>query len=153
MSELHPMLKPYEPTQSDPFDSVKAGHLLNRAGFGGTPQEIEHVMKLGPKGAVEELLSFADATAEDQDEDDLPNLSAINDYPPNFRELSRMFIGKSQEERAAMFQKILLANRAALIATGAWWMNRMASAKRPLHENRTLFSHDHFTTSATPQRG
>ena len=117
MSNLHPLLESYEPSKADPFDSVKAAHLLNRAGFGGTPGEIDRAMKAGPKAAVDALLDFADATAEEQDENDLPNLSAIKDYPPNFRALSRMLLGKSQQEQAAMFQKILFANRAALVAT------------------------------------
>src|SRR5256885_7982468 len=125
MSNLHPLLQAYEPSKGDPFDAVKAAHLLNRAGFGGTPAEIDRVVKAGPNAALEELLSFPDATAEDQDEHDLPNLSAIKDYPPNFRELSRMLVGKTPQEQGAIFQKILFANRAALIATGDWWMRRM----------------------------
>ena len=37
MARSHPLLQPYKPTPEDPFDLVKAAHLLNRAGFGGTP--------------------------------------------------------------------------------------------------------------------
>ena len=33
-------LQPYRPTDADPFDGVKAAHLLNRAGFGGSPGEV-----------------------------------------------------------------------------------------------------------------
>ena len=47
MSTLHPELQPYKPTSADPFDAIKAAHLLNRAGFGGTPREVEKVMKGG----------------------------------------------------------------------------------------------------------
>ena len=53
MSYLHPLLKPYKPSSDDPFDAIKAAHLLNRAGFGGTPEEIEKVMELGPEAAVD----------------------------------------------------------------------------------------------------
>src|SRR5258706_1956326 len=152
MSNLHPLLQAYEPSKSDPFDAVKAAHLLNRAGFGGTPAEINRVVKAGPKAAFGELLNFPAASAEDKDEDDLANLSAIKDYPPNFRELSRMLVGKSQQEQGAIFQKILFANRAALIATGDWWMRRMMTAKHPFQEKLTLFWHGHFTTSASDER-
>ena len=34
MAQAHPMLAPYQPSAEDPFDSIKAAHLLNRAGFG-----------------------------------------------------------------------------------------------------------------------
>jgi hypothetical protein len=46
------MLQPYRPIASDPFDSCKAAHLLNRAGFGGTRDEIAQVLQLGPHRAV-----------------------------------------------------------------------------------------------------
>ena len=48
MASIHPLLTPYIPTESDPFDEVKAAHLLNRAGFGGTLEEIEKVRNPGP---------------------------------------------------------------------------------------------------------
>src|SRR5689334_12386500 len=115
---LHPMLRSYEPTALDPFDGIKAAHLLNRAGFGGTPAEIERILALGPRLAVDHLLDFPDKSAEEQLPRDVPNLSAIADYPANFRELSRMFVGKTRAEQAALFQKIQFANRAALTATG-----------------------------------
>jgi len=48
MATLHPLLRPFKPNEDSPFDAVKAAHLLNRAGFGGTSDEIAKVMKLGP---------------------------------------------------------------------------------------------------------
>jgi hypothetical protein len=44
MARLHPQLQPFEPSLSDPFDAVKAAHLMNRAGFGGTTDEVRKVM-------------------------------------------------------------------------------------------------------------
>ena len=40
MGALHRLLEPYQPSDAEPFDAVKAAHLLNRAGFGGTPEEV-----------------------------------------------------------------------------------------------------------------
>jgi hypothetical protein len=37
MARLHPQLQPFVPTDADPFDEVKAAHLLSRAGFGDGP--------------------------------------------------------------------------------------------------------------------
>ena len=65
MSATHPSLEPYEPSSQDPFDRVKAAHLLNRAGFGGTEAEVQKVMKLGPTAAVEWLMDFPDKSADE----------------------------------------------------------------------------------------
>ena len=39
---------------------------LNRAGFGGTAEEIDKVLKLGPMDAADWLMDFPDAPAEEQ---------------------------------------------------------------------------------------
>jgi hypothetical protein len=39
-----------------PFTKRDAAHLLRRAGFGGTPQEIDALASLGPEAAVDTLL-------------------------------------------------------------------------------------------------
>ena len=154
MVMTHPLLTPYTPSDSDPFDNVKAAHLLNRAGWGGTPEEVEKVQKLGPKRAVEWLMDFPDAPAdEDGDGDgDSPDLSSIDGAPANFREYARQLAGKSPEDRKVLVQKFMQANRQALQATSSWWMKRMAFGKYPMQEKLTFFWHGHFTTSAKDER-
>ena len=152
MAMTHPLLMPYVPTDSDLFDKVKAGHLLNRAGWGGTPEEVEKVQKLGPKRAVEWLLDFPDAPAEEADPDDTPDLSSIDGAPANFRQYARELAGKNPEQRKALVQKFQMANGEALRATGTWWLHRMAFGKYPMQEKLTLFWHGHFTTSAKDER-
>ena len=152
MAISHALLRPYEPTAADPFDAVKAAHLLNRAGFGGTAEEIEKVRKLGPAAAVDWLLSFPDAGAEKQNPSDLPDFSAIKDFPKNFRDLRRMFRDKSPEELQKLRMMLQRGNREAQIATARWWLNRMAFGPHPLQEKLTLFWHGHFTTSSRDER-
>jgi uncharacterized protein (DUF1800 family) len=152
MANTHAMLAPYQPTDSDPFDALKAAHLLNRCTFGGTAEEVEKVLKLGPQRAVDWLMDFPDAPAEEQDRNDTPNLSAIAGYPNDFRTVAQMFAGKSQEERKAYQQMLMQANREALQATTAWWMHRMAFGPYPMQEKLTFFWHGHFTTSAKDER-
>src|SRR5205823_5863470 len=41
-----------KPLSADGWNFTTAAHLLNRAGFGGPPSEIEHVVELGPDQAV-----------------------------------------------------------------------------------------------------
>jgi len=152
MAKLHALLQPYVPSADNPFDAAKAAHLLNRAGFGGTPEEIEQVLSMGPYRAVEWMLDFPDAGAEEQSLTDVPNLSSIEGVPSSFREIRQMYMGKSAEERKEIQQKIMVANRDALIQTIHWWMNRMAYGPHPLQEKLTLFWHGHFTTSAKDER-
>src|SRR5579862_7857470 len=116
---LHPLLAPFEPTQSDPFDTVKAAHLLNRAGFGGTPEEVAQIVKLGPTRAADALLDFPAAPAEKQNAKNVPDLSAIAEYPSSFREFRQMVMGKSQQDRMMLVQKFMRANREALMATAS----------------------------------
>ncbi len=150
--KLPPLLQPYTPTADAPFDAVKAAHLLNRAGFGGTLDEIARVLELGPQRSVDWLLDFPDAGADEQSQTDVPNLSSIAGYPQNFRELRQMYVGKSQEERKQLQQMLMAANRDALVATMGWWLTRMANGPHPLQEKLTLFWHGHFTTSAKDER-
>ncbi|HEX4054974.1 MAG TPA: DUF1800 domain-containing protein [Tepidisphaeraceae bacterium] len=152
MASIHPLLAPYIPSDSDPFDDVKAAHLLNRAGFGGTLEEIQKVKKLGPSNAVDWLLDFPDAPADEEDGDDSPNLSSIEGSPPNFREYARRLAGKTREEKKQLIQQFMQANRQAIQATVGWWLKRMAWGKYPLQEKLTFFWHGHFTTSAKDER-
>jgi uncharacterized protein (DUF1800 family) len=152
MAATHPLLEAYEPSPGDPFDRVKAAHLLNRAGFGGSDEQIQKVLQLGPSGAADWLLDFPDESAEEQDRADVPDLSSIQGLGSNFRELRRKLIGKSPQERKELMKQIQMANREAFLATFAWWMKRMASASHPLQEKLTLFWHGHFTTSFREER-
>jgi hypothetical protein len=152
MTTTHPLLQPYKPTVDDPFDAIKAAHLLNRAGFGGTPAEIAQVMQQGPIQAVNNLLDFPDAAAEEQSQTDVPDLSSIDGYPKSFRELYKMLQGKSPEEKKAARQKLMMANHEAIEAVVTWWLKRMGNGPHPLQEKLTLFWHGHFTTSAKDEK-
>ncbi|HEV2292407.1 MAG TPA: DUF1800 domain-containing protein [Tepidisphaeraceae bacterium] len=152
MAKLIGPLQPYKPTSEKHFDSVKAAHLLNRAGFGGTEDEVKRVLELGPYEAVEWLLDFPDAGAEELSQDDVPDLSSVEGYPKNYREAQQLMRGMTEQERMAYRQKLMRVNREAVLATVAWWVQRMADGPHPLQEKLTLFWHGHFTTSARDER-
>ena len=147
-AKLHPSLLPYEPTDADPFDAVKAAHLLNRATFGGTPKEVEEVRRMGPAAAADWLLDFPDAGADEQDPNDLPDLTTVEGLPAGFREIRELLKSKSEAERKALREKIQIANRDSLAAVWEWWVRRMVDGPHPLQEKLTLFWHGHFTTGA-----
>ena len=56
----------FSPLSEKHWDRYSAAHLLNRAGFGGTPAEIDRIHALGNEKAV---VSFLDA---DDDSDLFP---------------------------------------------------------------------------------
>jgi uncharacterized protein (DUF1800 family) len=152
MANLHPLLHPFQPTSDDPFDIVKAAHLLNRAGFGGTEQEIARVMEMGPQDAIDAMMDFPDSGVDEETQSDVPDLSAIENYPKSFAEIRQMTMGKTEEERKAFRQKLQMENRQAIVQTIGWWLNRMTRGPYPMQEKLTLFWHGHFTTSAKDER-
>src|SRR6516162_4438951 len=46
------------PLAKDKWTFTEAAHLLNRAGFGGPPAEIEKLAALGPEKAVSHLVDY-----------------------------------------------------------------------------------------------
>lgn len=145
------MLEPFIPSSDEPFDSVKIAHLLHRAGFGATLDEIETFKSLGLRRTVETLLDFPDLSSEEQGLNG-PDLSGIDGYPNNFAERRKLFEAKTPQERMELNQKLQRANREAVLATAQWWLVQMASGQHPLQEKLTLFWHGHFTTSARDER-
>src|SRR4051812_27502702 len=139
MAKLHPLLQPYKKTDEDsPWNWEKAAHLLNRAGFGGTAEEIQRDLHEGPDKAVDRLLDSPDAPADEESQDDVPDLSSVEGYAKSYRDLAKQFQGKSEEEKKKLRQQLMQQNRAAINATVAWWMKRMAQGPYPLQEKLTL---------------
>lgn len=149
------MLPQAEPT----WTLNEAAHLLNRAGFGGNPDEIKAFHALGRVKAVDSLL----ATDEPADAFPLPTWAnreqAMADARKRFeerRELQRSTRGMSEEKaekirRDARREEQQESRRQALEGQG-WWFRRMAQTKYPLREKMTLFWHDHFATSVQKVR-
>jgi uncharacterized protein (DUF1800 family) len=104
---------------SSNYSFEDAAHLLRRAGFGCTPAEVEAMRKLGPKLAVEKLLSFS------QDDGTNPN-------PHDFRPIM---------QNAA---NLGAARGKAINVLQGWWLHKMLTTSQPLKEKLTLFWHGHF---------
>ncbi len=126
-----PSLKPLDPAA---FDVAAARHLLNRAAFGGAPQEIAALAEMGLDKAVDHLLG-----AEDEFEEFQATLTARPDYR-KFRELNR-------EERQKLQREFRRKDRRQFDSLRAWWFRRMVVGKAPLREKMSLFLHGHFATS------
>ncbi|RMF85462.1 MAG: DUF1800 domain-containing protein [Planctomycetota bacterium] len=126
------------PIKQDDWTRDAAAHLLRRAGFGGTPAEIERLYALGPRGAVDYLVDYQKIPY------DLapPKVDPAIYEPPDRRELRTL----TEEERRKFFDERRKLDRAAFEEIRLWWIERMVESPRPLEEKMTLFWHGHFTS-------
>lgn len=133
----------------------EAAHLLNRGGFGGSPQEIRKFHALGREKAVESLLSpdeAADSFKKPEWSGKEQQALELTEREKQRRQLRRK--GRTESAEAAdmalrefrrQFQR---ENRRRVAEIQGWWFRRMLVGKAPLREKMTLFWHDHFATSA-----
>ncbi len=139
---LHAPGPPGEPTGAAPaapmsWDALAVEHLLNRAGFGGSPEEIRRGVELGQVALVEELLAGgAEAAFQAQP-------SASDQERRELRELP-------DEERRLELRMLRREDRAELEAFLAWWVERLLTVRGGsgvLAERMTLFWHGAFPSS------
>jgi uncharacterized protein (DUF1800 family) len=122
------------------WNFTTAAHLLNRAGFGGTPAEIQHLVDLGPDKAVAFLVNY----------EKIPDDTANPDWAkpdPTRQERFQKVRNADPEKRREIVQEEQKAQRQRIVELKYWWLQRMAKGPRPLQEKMTLFWHGHFATS------
>jgi uncharacterized protein (DUF1800 family) len=159
---------PFKPSRRDPWDARKAEHLLNRAGFGGTPEEVQAMVDLGFEGAVHRIVLYEGirdpltppAWLDRPLEVNLPEGPARRRPPaqtiqpdpaaPAPGPAMEARVPREQLQRAR--QLLMRANRGRIEELRAWWLDRMVRSPRPLEEKMTLFWHGHFATQATRVR-
>ena len=140
------------PQADNSWTLFEAAHLLNRAGFGGSPDEIKTFHALGRVKAVDSLLS---TTPESFPLPEWANeKQAMADARSRFelrRELKKSARGLSAEQAENMrreeFKKLQQETRQRALEGQSWWFRRMLASESPLREKMTLFWHDHFATS------
>jgi uncharacterized protein (DUF1800 family) len=138
------------PLKPDAFGFDQARHLLNRAGFGGTPQQVQTLVGWGLEKSVDYLLDFEKVPFEG-DESALFDQNIMR--PPSEEE--RTAAGKARraqdEETLARLrarrQEAERDDRQQMRKIQHWWLKRMIETPRPLEEKLTLFWHGHFATS------
>jgi uncharacterized protein (DUF1800 family) len=137
-----------------------AAHLLNRAGFGGSPEEVEKLVKLGPDGAVDYFVDYektSDTTsAPDWAKPGNGMMATMEKYRDVRRELQNASSDeekrKIEEKRRRLQQEEQRTQIRRLLELRGWWLDRMANGPRPLQEKLVLFWHGHFATSAQKVR-
>lgn len=131
------MLAPISPKR---WDFKTAAHLLNRAGFGGTPADIDRLVGLGPDAAVASLVDFESIP------DDTKAPEWAKPDPARQQELIKART-LPEDQRRMLQQQRQREDRERMLELRGWWLRRMVSGPRPLQEKMTLFWHGHFATS------
>lgn len=144
------------PLPAEQFTREYAAHLLRRAGFGGTPAEIDALFQRGLVGAVDFLVDYENVP------DELPAFEPELKFPQNvetrFRAMEQgldSVRGKGKpgedadteamrEARRALEQGVRRDEGQQLQRLRTWWLERMVLTQRPLEEKMTLFWHGHF---------
>jgi uncharacterized protein (DUF1800 family) len=123
------------------WNEQTAAHLLNRAAFGGTPEEVEMARRKGLATVLRDLVEpgkdAADVTA--------PEWAR----PRNLQEVrmaARMAEKDSPERKEKMRMERMMEGD-QILDLRRWWLDRMMNGPAPLVEKMTLFWHGHFATS------
>jgi len=153
----------FAPIAAADWNYARAAHLLERAGFGGTPAEIDTLVALGPDRAVATLVDFdpsAVSSLPPFDESDIhdPGLDPFPPSRPAATEAAKKngaALGvKVKAEGPRRLQPVadkffywLRASRLESDRVNYWWADRMLRSPQPLQEKLTLFWHGHFATN------
>lgn len=145
-----------------------AAHLLERAGFGGTPEEINALAKMTPAQAVARLVRFQGVDAGQLpafDESGVhdpgiepfpPSRPAVTDLAKKNGEALGIKVKPEGNRRIQpVVDKFFFWLRASVLEThrvAYWWANRMVSSPRPLQEKMALFWHGHFASNEAKVR-
>ncbi len=140
----------------------RAAHLLERAGFGGTPDEIARLAAMTPQAAVaalvdyhtiadEHLTAFERSDVWDPSLRDFPvSRVAATERAEKTGEAMGVRIKPTGERRLQpVVDRFFYWLRATVLETrrlAHWWADRMVATHRPLEEKMTLFWHGHFAT-------
>src|SRR5262245_51848085 len=151
------------PVGARDWNAEHAAHLLARAGFGGTPEDIERLASLTPQQAVDSLVDYQridNSNARAFEESGVWD-PGMDPFPPSRADAVRQARERgealgvkalpegSQRRLQPVVDKFFYGLRANSIETqrlGVWWANRMLTTNRPLEEKLTLFWHGHFAT-------
>lgn len=137
------MLKPLPDSQ---WNYTTAAHLLNRAGFGGTPDQIQKLADLKPDEAVSALIDY------EKIPDPTPDPDWARPDPERMLQLRDAYQNGTPEQRKQMQQENNRTQTQRMLELRGWWLQRMARGPRPFQEKMVLFWHGHFATSVEKVR-
>ena len=124
------------------FGRDEAEHLLNRIGFGGTPEEISAATARGREATVDYLLDRA--VAEAAATPAFPTKDVRSEARKSVRAAGR---GLDPAERRKLTAEARQKDGEQLLRYRDAWIERMIVAESPVIEKLTLFFAGHFTSS------
>ena len=157
------------PVAASDWSYDRAEHLLGRAGFGGTPDDVRELAGMTPEQAVRALVDY-DGVADDPlppfehsgfwDEGLLhfpPSRPAATDLGLRNGESMGVRVKPGHVNRHAqpISDRFFYWLRASALETrrvAYWWAERMLDTSRPLEEKMALFWHGHFATAQNKVR-
>jgi hypothetical protein len=146
----------------------RARHLLERGGFGGTPEDIDRLARMTPEAAVRWLVEYKSVENghlkpfEPSGVYD-PSLKAFPESRPEATrtaaktgEAMGVAVKPSGDRKLQpVVDRFFYWLRATALETrrvANWWADRMVATKHPLEEKMALFWHGHFATGADKVR-
>ena len=144
------------------WNEEKAKHLLERAGFGATPDEIQRLARLTPSQAVKQMVRYAAIPDKSQAFEDsgahdagLEPFAASRPAATDLAKATGQALGvkvkpggnRRVQQVADRYLYWLRVSRLETHRLGYWWANRMLTTPRPFQEKMTLFWHGHFATT------
>ncbi|MBN9511629.1 MAG: DUF1800 domain-containing protein [Alphaproteobacteria bacterium] len=150
------------------WNHARARHLLDRAGFGGTPDEIARLAGMAPAAAVASLVDYHAI-----DNGHLPPFESsgiydptLTPFPPTRPAATRQAAETGMSMGIAVkpagprrlqpvADRFFFWLRASALETrriANWWADRMVATNRPLEEKMALFWHGHFATGSDKVR-
>ena len=147
----------------------RAEHLLGRAGFSGTPEDIQRLANMTPEQAVRSLVYYDDISdghlqafvySGFWDESLLPfppsrpaatELAMKNGESMGIR-VKPDHVNRHMQPVSDRFFYWLRATQLETRRVGYWWAERMLDTNRPLQEKLALFWHGHFATAQNKVR-
>ena len=150
-AERTPVPRGLRPINPADFAYAHARHLLLRAGFGGTPEQIRTVARWGPERAADHLVNFTAAPEHEAQTHTRFDPDIIIPLTAAERRIYAEARRRQDEDTLARFrqrrQRQQAADRRQIVELQRWWLARMIETPRPLEEKLTLFWHSHFATS------
>ena len=156
------------PLASTDWNYDRAAHLLERAGFGGTPADIDLLASMSPDEAVRSLVYFdpaANSHLQSFDHSGIhdpglepfpPSRPATTDLAKETGEALGIKVKPTGNRRLQpVVNKFFYWLRASVLETNRvayWWANRMVDSNNPLQEKMALFWHGHYAVNETKVR-
>ena len=156
------------PIPATAWDYEMSAHLIERAGFGATPIEIEQLAAMSPEAVVDQLINY------DAVPDEAPAFEpspiwdpGMDPFPKSRADAVRIaretgfsmgvpVLPEGESRRLQpVVDKFFYGLRANAIETqrlATWFGERMLTTRRPLEEKLTLFWHGHFATGNSKVR-